>query len=53
MANQAAWLDGKGEQLRVGETEKATPGAGEVLIQNKALAISEPTCADCHDRALD
>lgn len=40
MSNQAAFLDGKGKQLRVGETEKASPGAGEVLIQNKAIAIN-------------
>lgn len=40
MSNQAAFLDGKGKQLRVGDTEKGSPGAGEILIQNKAIAIN-------------
>ena len=39
-SNQAAWLDGKGAQLRVAESAMPKPGADEVVIKNHAIAIN-------------
>jgi len=38
--NQAAWLDGKGKQLRVAESEIPKAGADEVVIRNFAAAVN-------------
>lgn len=38
--NQAAWLDGKGKQLRVGPAEMPKAGEGEIVIRNRAIAIN-------------
>ncbi|TKA68533.1 hypothetical protein B0A49_13457 [Cryomyces minteri] len=38
--NQAAWLDGKGEKLRVGPAEMPKPGPDEVVIRNHAIAVN-------------
>ncbi|OQO07718.1 hypothetical protein B0A48_07415 [Cryoendolithus antarcticus] len=40
MSNQAAWLDGKGKDLRVAEAELPSPGADQVVIKAHALAIN-------------
>lgn len=39
-SNQAAWLDGKGAQLRVGESPMPKADAGNVVIKNKSVAIN-------------
>lgn len=39
-SNQAAFLDGKGEKLRVGDIELPKPDANEVVIKNHALAVN-------------
>ena len=38
--NQAAWLDGGGQKLRVAEAPMPKPGPDGVVIQNKALAVN-------------
>lgn len=38
--NQAAWLDAKATRLRVGDAPMPTPGPGEVVIKNHAIAIN-------------
>lgn len=40
MSNRAAWLDGKGQKLRVADSEMPKAGADEVVIKNKAIAIN-------------
>jgi len=40
MSNQAAWLDGKDQKLRVAEAPMPKAGDDEVLIKNKAIAIN-------------
>lgn len=39
-AHKAALLDGKGQPFRVGETESKPPGAKQVQIRTKAVAIN-------------
>jgi NADPH:quinone reductase-like Zn-dependent oxidoreductase len=43
--NQAAWLDKAGTPLRVGDAPMPTPGPGELVIKNAAVAINP---LDCH-----
>ncbi|KAL1588501.1 hypothetical protein WHR41_02817 [Cladosporium halotolerans] len=40
MSNQAAWLDGKGQTLRVAEADMPKANADEVVIKNHAIAIN-------------
>ena len=40
LTNKAAWLDGKGEKLRVGPADVGKPGPGEVLVKNHAIAVN-------------
>lgn len=40
MSNQAAYLDGKGQTLRVADAELPKPNADEVIIKNHAIAIN-------------
>lgn len=40
VTNKAAYLDEKGATLRVGEAPMPTPGPGEVVIKNHAVAIN-------------
>ncbi|QIW96685.1 hypothetical protein AMS68_002203 [Peltaster fructicola] len=40
LANEAAWLSGKGANFSVGPAEVVNPGPGEVLIRNQAWAIN-------------
>ncbi|KAM0721597.1 hypothetical protein Q7P37_002522 [Cladosporium fusiforme] len=40
MSNQAAYLDGKGQTLRVADAEMPKPNADEVIIKNHAIAIN-------------
>lgn len=40
MSNQAAYLDGKDQKLRVDKAEMPKPAAGEVIIKNHAIAIN-------------
>ena len=42
--NQAAWLDGKGQPLRVGPANKPEAGEGEIVIRNRAIAINPISC---------
>ena len=54
--NQAAWLDGPGQLLRVGPADMPKAGAGEIVIRNRAVAINPVSCmytsfeghATCH-----
>ncbi len=39
-SNQAAWLDGKGEQLRVADASMPKAEADSIVIKNKAIAIN-------------
>ncbi|KJX96059.1 zinc-binding oxidoreductase CipB like protein [Zymoseptoria brevis] len=39
-SNQAAWLDGKDQKLRVADIAYTSPGADDVVIQNHSLAIN-------------
>jgi len=38
--NQAAWLDSKGERLRVDSAEMPKAGEGEIIIRNRAVAVN-------------
>jgi NADPH:quinone reductase-like Zn-dependent oxidoreductase len=38
--NKAAWIDSKGQALRVGPAEIFKPGPGEVLIKNHAIGLN-------------
>ncbi|KAI9729678.1 MAG: hypothetical protein M1818_008431 [Claussenomyces sp. TS43310] len=38
--NKAAWIPAKGKQLAVGPADFPKPAAGEVIVQNHALAIN-------------
>jgi len=38
--NFAAWLPEKFERLKVGEASYPTPGAGEIVVRNRAIAIN-------------
>lgn len=38
--NHAAWLDGKGQKLRVGPAAMPIPGPGEVVVRNRAVAVN-------------
>lgn len=38
--NRAAWLYGTGQQLRVGDAPLYSPGKGEILIRNQAIAVN-------------
>lgn len=39
-SNQAAWLDGKGSRLRVGDAPIPKPTPDNVIIKNHAIAIN-------------
>jgi NADPH:quinone reductase-like Zn-dependent oxidoreductase len=43
--NRAAWLDAAGSSLRVDSAPMPTPGPGEIVIKNAAVAINP---LDCH-----
>ncbi|TKA80128.1 hypothetical protein B0A55_03318 [Friedmanniomyces simplex] len=38
--NQAAWLDGKDQKLRISEAEMPKPGSDEIVIKNSAIAVN-------------
>lgn len=38
--NQAAWLDGGGSKLRVGDAPMPQAASGRVIIKNKAVAVN-------------
>ncbi|MCJ1447614.1 MAG: hypothetical protein MMC23_008125 [Stictis urceolatum] len=40
ITNQAAWLDAKGQKLRIGDAEVPELGADDVLVENLAVAIN-------------
>jgi NADPH:quinone reductase-like Zn-dependent oxidoreductase len=40
LTNEAAWLDGVGQHLRVGPADIGKPGPGEVLIKTHAIALN-------------
>ncbi|KAI9670380.1 MAG: hypothetical protein M1817_004423 [Caeruleum heppii] len=40
LTNQAAWLDGAGQKLRVGPAGVTEPGPTELLVRNHAVAIN-------------
>jgi NADPH:quinone reductase-like Zn-dependent oxidoreductase len=40
LANNAAWIHGKGQKIKVGPADIGKPGKGEVLVKNHALAIN-------------
>ncbi|KAK4499172.1 hypothetical protein PRZ48_009685 [Zasmidium cellare] len=40
MSNQAAWLDGKAQKLRVAPADIPKPGPDDVVIKNHAVAIN-------------
>ncbi|OAP55386.1 hypothetical protein AYL99_10359 [Fonsecaea erecta] len=40
LENNAAFLDGPGQRLRVGSASIRRPGAGEILVKNHAVAIN-------------
>ena len=40
ISNQAAWLDAKGQKLRIGDAEVPELGADDVLVENLAVAIN-------------
>lgn len=42
--NQAAWLDGAGQQLRVGSADMPQVAPGKVLVRNHAVAINPVDC---------
>ncbi|KAI1855360.1 hypothetical protein JX266_000225 [Neoarthrinium moseri] len=42
--NNAAWVDGPGENVRVGVHKLRQPGPGEVLIRNHAIAVNPFDC---------
>ena len=42
--NQAAWLDGKGQKLRVGDAAMPKPEADEIVVQNRAIAVNPVEC---------
>lgn len=42
--NQAAWLDGIGQPLRIGAAEMPMAGEGEIVIRNRAVAVNPVSC---------
>lgn len=42
--NQAAWLDGIGQPLRVGPANMPAAGEGEIVIRNRAVAVNPVSC---------
>ncbi|KAF2165501.1 hypothetical protein M409DRAFT_24353 [Zasmidium cellare ATCC 36951] len=40
MSNQAAWIDGKAQKLRVASADLPKPGPDDVVIKNHAVAIN-------------
>ncbi|WP_079419404.1 zinc-binding alcohol dehydrogenase family protein [Thiomonas intermedia] len=38
--NQAAWINAKGQPLSVSEAPMPRPGAGEILVRNRAIALN-------------
>lgn len=38
--NQAAWLHKAGEPLQVGDAPMPTPGPGEIVVRNAAVAVN-------------
>jgi NADPH:quinone reductase-like Zn-dependent oxidoreductase len=43
-SNQAAWLDGKGEKLRVGEADLPKAESGDIVVKNFAVAVNPVDC---------
>ena len=44
VSNQAAWLDGPNQALRVGPADMPQAGEGEVVIRNRAVAVNPISC---------
>jgi NADPH:quinone reductase-like Zn-dependent oxidoreductase len=42
--NQAAWLDGKGQTLRIASAEYPKAGSDEIVVKNAAIAINPVDC---------
>jgi NADPH:quinone reductase-like Zn-dependent oxidoreductase len=49
MSNFAAFLDAAGTSLRVGSAPLPSPGLGEIVVKNAAVAINP---LDCHMQDL-
>jgi NADPH:quinone reductase-like Zn-dependent oxidoreductase len=42
--NQAAWLDGKDKQLRVGPADYPKPESDDIIVKNYAVAVNPVDC---------
>ena len=48
--NQAAFLDGVGQKLRIASADMPRPRRGEILIRNRAAAVNP---LDCKSRVVE